>query len=758
MQPNYGLNATFAAANALKGNIAFASQSGAMCTAALDWALREKIGFSSFVSVGSMADVHWGDIIDHLGSDPNTESILIYMETIGNAAAFLSAAKEVAEHKPIIVIKAGKSEKAAKAAASHTGSLAGSNDAYLAAMRRVGVMTVDTIAELFHCARALGKQNRPQGPNLMIITNAGGPGVLATDAASLHGADVVELQQSTKDKLAPFMPSAWSNSNPVDILGDAPAALYGETLAAVLDEPYVDGFLVILSPQSVTESTETARALLEAVKGKNTKTVMASWMGGVEVAVGRKMLNDGGIPAYEYPDAAARTFSKIWKNTRDISLMKEIPGLDVSTCAPVGACEAAMRIISEVRSQDRLLLTEAESKRLLKTFDIPVAETLICESEEDACTAGHSVGFPCVVKLHSEFITHKSDVGGVKLNIMSTDAIRDAWLAIKASVDKINPDHFQGVTVQPMIDLNSAIELIFGSFIDPQFGQLVAFGFGGKMVEIFKDSALALPPLNASLAERQVKETKIFAALQGGHGERFPGVPLDELYRQLVNFSLMISTLNHELEEVDINPLVALRDRFLALDARVILKAKADEDTLVAIRPYPHNYIYSNVKLNDGTCVTIRPCHPGDVKSLRSFHNCLSQHTLKQRFLADVTIDCNIVKQKLSSVCFADYNRVIALVVVDEENTILAICRIVRFATRHEEAEVRMAVEDTVQRKGLGTKLINITLEIAKHEKISRLIAPVLEANSGFLKIAQRAGFTIGPSDDCGIHQVSFEL
>jgi len=769
MQPNYGLNATFASTMALKGNIAFASQSGAMCTAVLDWSMKENIGFSSFISIGSMADVNWGDIIDYLGSDPMTSTILIYMETIGDAASFLSAAKEVAGEKPIIVIKAGKSEAAAKAAASHTGSLAGAHDAFLAAMRRVGVMTVDTIGELFNCALALGKSERPRGPKLGIITNAGGPGVLATDAVSIGGGEVAELPQSTIEKLNEFLPEAWSHANPIDVLGDAGPAIYAKTLEVCLDDPCMDGALVILSPQSVTDATGTAKILLEKVNnmkaangGKLPKPVMAAWMGGMDVQEGFDLLQQGGVPCYSHPDAAARTFASIWKNTKDRQLMMETPGVDAPPFVRAESRAEAVKILKIAREAGRELLTEAESKDVLKAFGIPIAETIICATEDAAAAAGPVVKFPCVVKLNSETITHKSDVGGVKLNIQSEAAIRAAFREIEENVSKIGPEHFQGVTVQPMIDLSKGIELILGAITDPQFGQMVAFGFGGCMVEIFKDSSLSLPPLNATLAMRQMEDTKIFAALKGGQGQRFPGVPLKDMATALVNFSHMVTDLSEFVSEIDINPLLALPDRAVALDARIVLRTPDTPLTSLAIRPYPREYILKGQELKDGTSVTFRPSHPGDFDRFINFHKNLSEQTVRQRYLAEVSLEVRAAHEKIHSVCCADYNRLLAFIAVEDDEVakpeMLGILRLTRFPKCHDIAELKMSVRDDKQGKGMGTLFLDHALNVAKQEKLKELRTTVLNVNTGFIKLLERKGFSSSPTENPLVFQCTYKV
>eukprot|EP00915_Cephaloidophora_sp_WS-2016_P006849 GHVH01009233.1.p1 GENE.GHVH01009233.1~~GHVH01009233.1.p1 ORF type:complete len:918 (+),score=142.86 GHVH01009233.1:307-3060(+) len=602
MMPSFGMNATFAARMSLEGSLAFISQSGAMCTAALDWSIQQKVGFSCFLSIGSMADVEWSDIIEYLGEDPFTSAILIYMETIGNAQAFMSAARQVTPRKPIVVIKAGKSEAAAHAAASHTGSLAGSYNSYLAAMKRCGVLCVDTIRELFDVARVIDKQPRPLGNRLTIITNAGGPGVLATDATACHGGVVPELSPETLLKLNSFLPAAWSHGNPVDILGDASADCYARTMEVCLADDSSDGVLIVLSPQSVTEPMATAIAVVESVKalkekGKKTKPIICSWMGGIDVIDAFTYLNQHGVPCIESPDDAAKTFCQLYEQYK-YSLLAEEPAAnleEIGVHAKVADDgEEAMAVLEARYNEGQKILSEYDSKVVLKSFGIPIAETIVCESKEAVRDATKLTLFPAVVKLHSDTITHKSDVGGVILNLSTVESSMEAFDIIKSNVMKHTGsyDGFQGVTVQPMLDIASGIELLAGSVVDPQFGPLVVFGAGGCMVEIYQDTCTAIPPLTKNSAKQAIDATKISKALYGVGNARFPGVDVDKLQDCLVAFSNLVARVGDFVSEIEINPLLALKDRMVALDARVVLRSKEDVTAPIKpiIRPFPSEY------------------------------------------------------------------------------------------------------------------------------------------------------------------------
>jgi acetyltransferase len=537
MSPMTGLNATFASTIARPGNVAFISQSGALLTAILDWSFQELVGFSAFISVGSMLDVGWGDLIYYLGEDPQTHSIVIYMESIGDARAFLSAAREVALTKPIIVIKAGRTEAAAKAAASHTGALTGSDEVLDAAFRRSGVLRVDRIADLFYMAEVLAKQPRPKGRRLTILTNAGGPGVLATDALISEGGELTQLSDKTEQALDALLPPHWSHNNPIDILGDAAPERYAQTLEIAGNDANSDGLLVILTPQAMTDPTQTAEQLKPYANIQG-KPLLASWMGGGEVATGVTILNRANIPTFSFPDTAARVFNYMWRYSYNLRGIYETPTFPADSDNDAPDRALAGSIIQNARKSGREILTEFESKQLLAAYRIPTVETQIASSEDQAVEFAAKMGYPIVLKLHSETITHKTDVGGVQLNLSDADAVRRAYRTIESSVrERVGAEHFLGVTVQPMAKLDG-YELIVGSSLDPQFGPVLLFGTGGTLVEVFKDRALALPPLTTTLARRMMEQTLIYKALQGVRGRA--AVNLAELELLLVRFSQLV--------------------------------------------------------------------------------------------------------------------------------------------------------------------------------------------------------------------------
>ncbi len=737
MCPPSGLNATFATTIARSGSVAFISQSGALLTAILDWSLREAVGFSAFVSTGSMLDVGWGDLIDYFGDDPRTRSIVIYMESIGDARAFLSAARAVALNKPIIVIKAGSTEAAAKAAASHTGALAGSDAVLDAAFRRSGVLRVHSIAEVFYMAEVLGKQPRPRGPRLTILTNAGGPGVLATDALIGEGGELAQLAPATLEAFNQLLPPHWSHSNPIDILGDAGPERYAKAVQIAAQDPNSDGLLVVLTPQAMTDPTQTAEQLKPYAKLPG-KPILASWMGGTEVAAGESILSRAGIPTFPYPDSAARAFQYMWRYSENLRALYETPVLPADQdCTP--ARDVASSLIDGARQAGRTILTEAESKQLLAAYCIPTVETQVARSEDDAVAAATRLGYPAVLKLFSETITHKTDVGGVQLDLADAAAVRQAWSSIESSVqEKAGPGNFLGVTVQPMIS-RDGYELIIGSSIDPQFGPVLLFGAGGHLVEIFHDRALGLPPLNTTLARRLMERTQIFKALQGVRGRR--PVDLAALELLLVRFSRLVIE-QPWIREIDINPLLASPDRLLALDARVVLHP-ADTAALPqpSIRPYPQEYVGSYTT-RDGEPVTIRPIRPEDEPLMVQFHQTLSEESIHLRFFRAMNLDQRVAHERLTRICFIDYTREMALVAETAGHRIAGVARLIKSRDRS-EAECAILVSDLFQGRGLGTALLRRLLEVARAESVHHITADILPENHTMQHILERLGFEV---------------
>jgi acetyltransferase len=766
MSPLSGLNATFASAMARPGSVGFISQSGALCTAVLDWSLAENVGFSAFVSIGSMLDVSWGDLIYYLGDDPRTESIVIYMETIGDARAFMSAAREVALTKPIIVIKPGRTAGAAKAAASHTGSLTGSDEVLDVAFRRSGVLRVNSIAELFYMAEVLAKQPRPQGNRLTIVTNAGGPGVLATDALITNGGELAELSPETMEEYNQILPATWSHNNPVDIIGDAPPERYAKALEIAAKDPNSDGMLVILTPQAMTDPTQTAEQLKPYAQSLG-KPVLASWMGGGDVEPGIKVLNRANIPTYPYPDTAARIFDYMAQYSGILQRLYETPVL-AGEEGEVDRAKAA-GILQGVRQSGRTILTEYESKELLSAYGIPTGETRIATSPEAAVQAADAIGYPVVVKIHSETITHKTDVGGVKLNLGNAEAVRQAYAEIQATVaeragekdaatGKLN---FLGVTVQPMIKLEG-YEIILGSSIDPQFGPVLLFGLGGQLVEVFKDRSLGLPPLTTTLARRMMERTKIYTALKGVRGR--PPVDLPALEQLMVRFSQLIAE-QPLIKELDINPLVASPERLLALDARVVIHGpevkKEKELPRLAIRPYPTQYV-SQWTAKNGQEFVIRPVRPEDEPALVDFHTSLSDRSIFMRYLSPLTQSQRVAHERLARIAHSDYDREITLVAEQPSppEGQPEISGVGRLSKLHglDVARFTLLVSDCCQGLGIGSELLRRLVDVARREKLDQVEALITPDNQAMVKMVERLGFRTAPNGDGKMIRAELDL
>jgi acetyltransferase len=752
--------------------VAFLSQSGALCTAILDWSLLENVGFSAFVSLGSMLDVNWGDLIDYFGGDPQTTSILMYMETVGDAKAFLSAARDAALRKPIIVIKGGRTSEASKAAASHTGSLAGSDQVFDAALRRVGVLRVDRIGELFSVAEALAKQPRPKGRRLTIVTNAGGPGVLATDTLVRGGGKLAELSDETLAALNAFLPPHWSHGNPIDVLGDADAGRYAKTLEVAARDPHSDGLLVVLTPQDMTDADATAEQLRPLAKIKD-KPVLASWMGGRTVERAVRVLNEASIATFPYPDSAAGAFNYLWQYSEMLRNIYETPALISDDAEHVAErTSAAHEVLDAVRASGRTLLTELESKRLLAAYGIPVVPTEVAASAKEAAALAEKFCFPAVIKLNSRTITHKTDVRGVRLNLMSAEEVREAYHLMQADVESAaGPGAFEGVSVQPMIT-DEGYEIIIGSTLDAQFGPVVMFGAGGQLVEVLRDSAIALPPLNETLANRLMERTRIVQALRGVRG-RLP-VDMHGMRQALIALSRLVVE-QPLIKECDINPLLVSPQRVVALDARIVVHDAAtrlEDIPRPAIRPYPAQYI-REVRLKEGAAVTLRPIRPEDEPLIVRFHETLSEETVRKRFFQLMQLRYRTEHNRMIRVCSSDYDRELAIVAETHDatekggqapsfvaesstpsmqvrepvpffqgRTIHGVARISR-GRGEKVAEFAVIVGDAWQGRGLGTALMGQLIEIAKQEGIVRLVGHVLADNYAMHALCKRCGFNL---------------
>ncbi|MBI1914830.1 MAG: bifunctional acetate--CoA ligase family protein/GNAT family N-acetyltransferase [Planctomycetes bacterium] len=753
IHPPSNLNASFAASMARPGRIALLSQSGAICTAILDWAQEKHIGFSSFVSVGAMIDVDFADLIDYFADDPQTRSIILYMESIGDVRKFLSAARGVSRTKQVIVVKAGRHEAGARAAASHTGALAGSDDVFDTAFRRAGVLRVRTIAELFSMSEILSMQAQPRGPALAIITNAGGPGVMATDALLLDGGQLAELRPETKAALDAVLPPFWSHANPIDILGDATPQRYRQVVEICTKDDHIDGLLLLLTPQAMTDPTETAREVT-AVGQRQRKPVLACWMGGGTVRAGREVFNRASIPTFDAPESAIRAFLHMVQYRRNQELLYETPEAIAEDTSPD---EKRVRsVVAAVRAENRTLLTEAEAKEVLSAYGIPVTPTVPCRSVDEAITAAGRIGYPVVLKLLSRTITHKSDVGGVQLNLVNEQAVRQAFEAIWAGVARaVYAGAFEGVTVQPMVK-EKGYELIVGSSVDAQFGPVILFGSGGVLVEVFQDRALGLPPLTRTLARRLMERTKIGKALQGVRGQR--SVDMKELETLLVRFAQLVVDFP-EVQEIDINPLLASPERLVALDARVLLGSTdlpPQKRPRLAIEPYPSRYT-APFRLRDGREVLVRTIRPEDEPLIIAFHAGHSEHTIRMRFFSLVK---TLSHESLIRLCHLDYAREMALVAVWRDAREQHFAAVSRYYLEPESgtAEFAVIVGDAWQGQGLGTHLMERLIAVARERGVRHLKGLVLRENEAMLALMQKMHFKPEYSAEPDVVVVSMDL
>jgi acetyltransferase len=749
MNPTIGLNATFAKSMPQKGSVAFLSQSGALLTSILDWGQSEQVGFSAIVSTGSMLDVGWGDLIYHFGNDPHTKSILLYMESVGDARSFLSAAREIALSKPIIVIKAGRSDAASRAAASHTGALTGSDDVLEAAFRRCGILRVQNIADLFYMAEVLSKQPRPRGPRLTIVTNAGGPGVLATDSLMATGGELTVLSSESLHELDGFLSSHWSHNNPVDVLADADAEGFVKAVGIASKDAASDGLLAIIAPQGLADPTQVAERM-KPLAHASSKPLLASWMGGDGVAEGTAILNAAGIPTFSYPDTAARAFTYMWRYTYNLRGLYDTPALVGGSDVAADARSKVSETVLRVRAHGGTMLNEFEAKKLLALYGIPVVETRMAENEEQAVACAAEIGYPVVLKLLSSTIAHKTDVDGVRLRLQTAEQVRSAYRAIQtAVVEKRGAEHFGGVTVQPMVQ-RDGYELILGSTVDAQFGPVILFGSGGVMVEVYRDRALALPPLNTTLAHRMMEQTKIYSALLGVRGRK--PVNMTALEGLLVRFSELVME-QPWIKEIDINPLLATSEQLIALDARVVVHDSAVQEEQLprpTIRPYPSQYV-REWSLKDGTPVTIRPIRPEDEPLMVQFHTTLSERSVYLRYFCSLSLSTRVEHERLVRICFGSYDRGFALV-ADRKNPDTGqheVLGVGRFsAINRAEAEAAVLVSDRWHGLGLGTELLASAARVARAEKFKRLSGEILRDNIATQAIFKKVGFRLRSMED----------
>ncbi len=741
INPELNLNATFAGSMPKAGHVAFISQSGALCTSVLDWALEEKIGFSYFVSIGNCLDVTFSDLIDYFGEDEKTKSIILYIESIKNARKFMTAARSFARTKPIVAYKAGRFPESAQAAASHTGAMAAEDDVYEAAFQRAGIVRVFDIGDIFDCAELIGRHKTPRGPRLGIVTNAGGPGVMATDALIAGKGTLAPLSHATIENLNEHLPPFWSHNNPVDVLGDARSKRFAKAVQLVLEDKQVDAVLAILTPQAMTNASTTAKAVGE-LAANTKKPILASWLGGLSMREGIDILTREGIATYSTPEQAVRAFMTLVSYSRNLEILYETPR-DI----PVQFSWDRKKLredFTQIIAGEGSVLSESTSKILLSSYGIPVTRPQAAATIPEAIDIARQVGYPVVLKIQSPDITHKSDVGGVRLDIQDDAILASAFEQMMIQVREKQPDaRLEGVTVQKMIKGASGIELILGVKQDPVFGSVLMAGLGGTGAEIFRDRALGFPPLNERLARRMLESLKSWPLLTGYRGKS--AINLDRLIEIMMRLSYLAADYP-EIKELDINPLLVTQEDAIALDARIVFDTSIDAAAMkpyshLALRPYPEEYIRS-ARLNDGTEVVLRPIKPEDEPLWMDLLGSCSRESIYMRFRYMFHWQSHDVAVRY---CFIDYDREMAIVAErneDGKRKLLGVGRLV-CAPDLTTGEYAVLIADAWQNKGLGGLLTDYCTEIAHKWGLKRLLAQTTTDNARMIKLFQERNFSL---------------
>lgn len=739
VRPHLGLDATFLRSKTPPGGLALISQSGALCSAISDWAEPHHLGFSALVSLGNSLDVDFGDVIEFLANDPKTRSILLYVEGVRDAKAFLSSLRRATQSKPVVVLKAGRHSQSSQAAHTHTGALIGDDEVFDAALSRAGAVRVHGFGQLFAAAEVLSAAKRAHGNRLAIITNGGGAGVLAADRAGDLGIDLPRPSATTLAALDKTLPAFWSGANPIDILGDAAPRDYGAAVKATLQDPDLDGILVMLTPQAMTDATEAARAVVGAIPKGSKKPVLACWMGETAVADGRRYLSGNGVPDFTTPEHAVEAFSYLAQYDRNQKLSLETPG-PIAEGDPHDV-DGARMIVDAALSEGRTMLSDIESKAILRAFGIPINVTIEAEDAEEALVAAETVGFPVAMKITSPQITHKSDVGGVRTGILNAADAKRAFRSIVDDVRAARPDaEIHGVTVEHMARAENARELVVGVSRDPIFGPVILFGAGGTMVEVLRDSAVGLPPLNEVLARRLIDRTRV-SRLLGAFRER-PAVDSGAVVDVLLRTSELVCEIPG-ITGLDINPLFAGPDGVIAVDARITIARPPAKDgpyDHVAIHPYPRHLVTIQ-HLQDGTPLTIRPIRPEDAESEATFVRELSDEARRFRFMGTIN---ELSPEMLVRFTQIDYRREMALVAIAERASGPKQVGVARYAINPDRTtcEFAIVVSDDIQHQGIGTRLMKALMDAARDHSLTRIEGTVLKDNRPMLLLMQELGFT----------------
>ena len=737
MRPDIGLNATFSQSMAQPGGIALVSQSGAMCTAMLDWAEPRNIGFSCVVSSGIAADVDFGEILDYLVFDPVTKAIMLYVEGIHDARRFMSALRAASRAKPVIVMKAGRYAEGSQAAMSHTGALVGSDDVFDAALSRAGVVRVHDYSDFFAIAETLHVGVRTKGSRLAIVTNGGGPGVMAADFLADKGLPLARLSEPTTQRLNELLPDAWSGSNPVDVLGDASADLFAGAVAACLEEKNADSVLAILIPTALTDPTNIAEAIVE-LKEKYKKPILTCWMGEASMRASRELFRDNGVPTYTTPEAAVDAFAAVAAYRANQELLLQVP--DPMSASAKPDREGARLIIEGALADGRKVLDIVESKALLAAFGIPIIRSTPAHDPAEALAIAEAIGLPVAMKIHSADISHKSDVDGVRLGISSGQGVKSTYRELVESAQALRPEaKIRGVSIEPMFHPQHGRELMLGVVNDPVFGPAISVGLGGTMVEIVRDRAIGLPPLNRFLARKMIDGTRAARYLDEFRGK----APANR--RAVEDVILRLSEMVCELpwlEELDINPLVVDTQQCWALDARVVVRRvspAAREYAHMAIHPYPNKLIDEHI-LVDGTRLTIRPIRPEDARLEQKFVDGLSERSRYLRFMYSLR---KITPEMVSRFTQIDYDREMALIAQVTNEGVEEQIAVARYVTYPDGrgCEFAIVVGDDWHHKGIATELLKRLIDIARDRRLDQMDGVVLRENKGMIELAKDLGF-----------------
>lgn len=754
--PGIGLNASFAPENALNGKIAFVSQSGALCTAVLDWACTKGIGFSHFIHTGDNADVNIGDILDYLGSDPYTRAILLYLETLEERRNFMSAARAAARNKPVLVIKSGRSAEGALAASSHTGALAGSDLVFDAAIRRAGMLRVKDIDELFGAVETLARSRPVKGKRLAILTNGGGIGVLAADDLADGGGELAQLSEETLAKLNEALPPNWSRGNPVDIVGDATGERYAKALGVLLDTKAIDGVLVMYAPTAISDPDEVAETVIKVFKERTRANIMTCWVGSEKVARARRLFADAAVPTFETPYAAVQGFLHLLEYKRNQEMLMEVPASSASDFIPDTGF--VRDIIADVLGRGESLMTEAEAKAVLEAYGIPTVETRTARHPAEAARIAKSFDAPVALKILSPDIVHKSDVGGVVLNIETPFEVEKAGHAMLKRVEATYPDaRIAGFTVQKMaVRRPGTQELIVGVATDPIFGPVILFGQGGVAVEIIADRAVALPPLNLNLAAELVQRTRVAALLRGYRG-RLPA-NLEALYGVLIQVSQLVIDFP-EIIELDINPLRCDSEGVLALDAVIKVSADQHNRERLAIRPYPAELeeIFTMAD-KSGRKVLLRPIRPEDEPNHHVLVSKMTAEDIRFRFFGLVH---ELPHTEMARLTQIDYDREMAFIgEYTHPDGIKETLGVVRTVTDpdNEKAEFAVLVRSDLKGSGLGKRLLAKMIEYCRARGTEAIVGQVLKDNIRMLKFVEHLGFVQTKTIDGDIVEVEYDL